>query len=1086
MNSLRLIARSLVHYRRTHFGLFIGTALAAAILTGALAIGDSVNHTLRTYALLRLGHVQFAAGSGERLFSAELASAARARLGAPVTAALLLPGMAIYQDPNTGEKTQINKVQALGVSTDFWSYAESPPLELGTREAALDLRLAKALGVKEGDSVALRIAKPGLLSRDAPLSSREEEASQRANFTVKAIVTDAQMGRFSLTPSQLPPSNFFVRISDLQQMAACADQANLLLAGPGCTLDRAQRTLSEVWRPEFSGLRVTQRSGTVLQLETNRVFLDDATEKAALSLPSAQGTLTYLVNALRNDSHSTPYSFMTAGGELSQGLSDDEMVINSWLAERLAAHEGARITIAYYVTLPSNRFEERARQFTVKRILPMEDFDAEKALVPDFPGLSNVESCKDWKIGMPMDEQLLKDEANEAYWREYRQTPKALVTLAAGQEMWGNRFGRLTAVRFPSSTMHADDIMAGIAKSLGPRDAGIELRPVHDEALSAAAQATDLGGMFLGMSFFLLVSALTLMGLLYAFGMQQRAEELGTLAALGYPRGRIRTILLCEALAVALPGSIAGTGLGLAYAWALMAGLSIYWQDAVGRIPILFDIQLTSVEAGAAGGVVCALVSAAFTLQRLLRHGAAELMNADFSQEARTRPRNLRDLAGASVALIGAIALVVYAVISPPAEIAMPFFVSGALTLAAGLLFMKYLFSRASSHRGARPPTTLSLAILNGTRRRGRSLGIVSSLAGGGFLVLAVSAMQSDIGANADQRSSGTGGFALYAEATAPILDPATLSTAVPGVNAIGIRVHDGDDASCLNLNRALTPRVLGVDEQELGRLKAFSGESSENIWAVLNQDLGDGAIPALVGDSDTAMWTLKKKTGLTDGDSLTYRDDAGRDVSVKLAGQLPMRLSVFQGAILISLKNFVRLWPSQEGFRVFLLDTPPNTASDTMVALRNAFDRHGLDVTTTVARLALFHAVEGTYLSMFLALGGVGLMLGATATGVVALRNIFERRREIALLWAVGFSPDAVFTLLACEYGLLLVLGSVIGAVASVVAMLPTMVSSHAGVSAMGRLGVFALVLISAMVCAGLALLLGLRKTSVSSLRTE
>jgi ribosome recycling factor len=55
MDSLRLILRSALHYRRAHFGLAAGTALAAAILTGALAVGDAVDHTLHEFSSIHTG-----------------------------------------------------------------------------------------------------------------------------------------------------------------------------------------------------------------------------------------------------------------------------------------------------------------------------------------------------------------------------------------------------------------------------------------------------------------------------------------------------------------------------------------------------------------------------------------------------------------------------------------------------------------------------------------------------------------------------------------------------------------------------------------------------------------------------------------------------------------------------------------------------------------------------------------------------------------------------------------------------------------------------------------------------------------------
>lgn len=1083
MGSLRLIARSLAHYRRAHFGLVAGTALAAAILTGALAVGDSVNHTLRTFALQRIGNAEYAVVSAEKLFSTSLGAALHEKSAAPVAPALVLRGMAIFQNNETSSRAQVNNVQAVGVDAEFWKLARSQ-IELGRREVALNEHLASSLGAKTGDTVALRIPKPGLLSRDAPLSSREEDSSARANFTVKAIAGDNQFGRFSLAASQLPPANFFVNLGDLQQLADIGDKANLLLIGGAAPLAQMEDALAQAWDPKLAGMSATKREGDITQLESDRIFFDEATERAALAIPGGQGALTYLVNTIKNDAHMTPYSFMTAGGALTADLKDDEIVVNQWLADQLATREGEKIAITYYEVLPSNKFEERSREFTIKRVIPMTDLAQEKALVPEFPGLSNVESCKDWKIGMPMDDKLLEDKPNEEYWKEHKQTPKALVNLSIGQAMWGNRFGRLTAVRFTDS--QPDQVMAALAKNMTPRDAGLEVRAIRQDAIAAVEQATNLGGLFLGLSFFLLISALILTGLLYAFSAQQRAEELGVLSAIGYTKARVYRLMLGEAFLVALPGAVLGAAFGMGYAWALMIGLARYWQNAVGRIPILFATQPQSIAIGIIATIACALIIAFITLRRLLKHNVNDLLRADFTQESRVCASGKIALSVAIASLALAVAFVAFAFVSPPADAAGVFFGSGALALTGGLLIARQLLSRNATTRGAQRPTTARFAMLNAARRRGRSLGIVSSLAAGGFLVLAVSSMQTDISANADQRWSGTGGFSFFAESTIPILDAAELNKAAPGITAHGLRVLDGDDASCLNLNHAIRPRVLGLNEAEFAALGAFTGESNKELWQLLDRDLGDGTVPALVGDSDTAMWTLKKKTGIENGDVLTYRDEAGRDVSVKLVGKLPMRLSVFQGSILMSAKNFTDLWPSQEGFRTFVIDTSKGLQTETADKLRKAFDREGLEVATTVERLEMFHAVEGTYLSMFLVLGGVGLLLGATATGVVVLRNIVERRREIALLRAVGFTPRDVVSLLASEYGMLLMLGSVIGAIASAIAMLPALTSAHGGASLLLRLGVFVLVFVSALICAAVALAFGLKRTGTTDLRAE
>lgn len=98
MGELRLALRGLRYHRRMHAGLLLGTVLTAAILTGALGVGDSADYTLRTLALLRLGSIHTVVVSGERLFAEDLGKAVTDKIEAPAATVLLLPGMAIRQD----------------------------------------------------------------------------------------------------------------------------------------------------------------------------------------------------------------------------------------------------------------------------------------------------------------------------------------------------------------------------------------------------------------------------------------------------------------------------------------------------------------------------------------------------------------------------------------------------------------------------------------------------------------------------------------------------------------------------------------------------------------------------------------------------------------------------------------------------------------------------------------------------------------------------------------------------------------------------------------------------------------------------
>ena len=1085
----RLIRSSLRHYWRIYTGVSCGVVLASAILTGALLVGDSVEYSLHQTALARLGDIGHAVDLQNRFVAQELADAIQSRVRAPVTPLLHLRGMAIARLPG-GSTTQINQVQVLGVNSRFWDFSPDIALELADYEVAVNEKLAAALGLAPGDEMSLRIIRPDLMVRDAPLSSRENEPVVRALCTVKQIVPDTGLGRYALTAGQIAPYNAFVSLRWLQEQVSMEGRVNTLVSRGDVTPEALGEAVRKSWELEHLGLRLREHSSGVVQLESDRVFLDDEAARAALAIPGARGALAYLVNTVSKSDKTTPYSFALAGGAYGE-LGDDETVINRWLAEHLDAREGDRLRVTYYQLLANNKFVEAARTFTVRGVVEMDRLRVERDLMPVLPGLSNVNRCRDWEIGMPMEEALLRDPDNESYWQQFGQTPKLFVGLDAGQSMWGNRFGRLTAVRFDAAADRVADIRHVLTREIDPGKMGIAFQPVREQALEAVSQAMDFGGLFLGMSFFLIIAALILTGLLFVFTLQQRAAEFGTLLALGFRPGQIRLIVLAEAGAVAVLASAVGVLAGTAYTRALIFGLGRFWQGAIANAAISYHAEPGTALMGGAAGCCCAIVTMAVASWRQTRHTARELLSADFTLEERVagqrRVPYLRSLALPVCGFVSAIIVAIAVIATKPGNIVLPFFGVGSLLLLSGLGFWRFVLIAQASKRSAKQPTVTSVSIQNVARRRGRSLSVAGLLACGCFLVFSVSSMREDLAAHSGERWSGTGGFELYAEATVPLQDDPAAALGDEDVKVVPVRVRDGDDASCLNLNYARTPRVLGVNPDTFSELRAFMHhDRDEDLWTLLDLELEGDLVPALVGDADTAMWGLRKKTGVDDGDTLLYRDESGNEVTVKLVGQLPMRLSVFQGTILVSDEAFARLYPSESGFRIFLIDTATEGAEDAANTLKQVYERHGLDVVPAVERLREFYVVQSTYLAMFLVLGGLGLTLGGAGMGIVVLRNVLERRREIAVLHALGYQRRTVLQMLFTEHGLLLLAGIGVGVIAAAVSMAPAILSAGSDVSIPFQLALLLLVLLCSGACMAISILAALDKDTLPALRHE
>jgi ABC-type antimicrobial peptide transport system permease subunit len=191
---------------------------------------------------------------------------------------------------------------------------------------------------------------------------------------------------------------------------------------------------------------------------------------------------------------------------------------------------------------------------------------------------------------------------------------------------------------------------------------------------------------------------------------------------------------------------------------------------------------------------------------------------------------------------------------------------------------------------------------------------------------------------------------------------------------------------------------------------------------------------------------------------------------------------SLFQGELLISESNFLRLFPDNEGFRFFLIKGGPDAVS----TLESALSDYGFDAQPTEARLANFHKVENTYLSTFRSLGALGLVLGTVGLGAILLRNVLERRRELALLRAVGYRPGDLTAMVLAENLLLLLAGLGTGTVCALVAIAPALAlrGGHVPVWSLGLL--LAAILATGTAASLAATKAALRSPLLAALRSE
>lgn len=1085
MTALRLVIRSARYYWRTHLGVVLGTALATMVLTGSLLVGDSVKATLQRQAAQRIGRANVALAGGDRFFRSQLAG----DLGKGDAPVLLLRGSAARVDGNA----RLNQAQVLGVDRRFWQLAPSAGEDLPPDQLALNSRAATQLGVQPGDTIIVRIEKPGFFSKDAPLSGEEDEVvAIRAK--VARIVGDEQFGRFSLQASQVPPASVLLPLDFLQKRLAFDGRANLLLRGDAAPL---RDDVLAHWTLEDAGLELRPLPGGAgVELRSPRVFLDPPLVATA---PRGLRSLTYLVNAIGAERKTTPYSMVTAvepaeSGFLPADLADGEIVVTQWLADDLRVAPGDKLAIKYFVMGERRQLEERERPFFVRAILPMSAPHLDTAWMPDFPGLKDAKNCRDWKPGFEMDMSKMREKDND-YWLEFRGTPKAFVTLKAGQEMWSNRWGNLTGIRYPAPEQPGA-IAAQLRAALTPELAGLSFIPLREQALAATKAPVDFGELFVSFSFFLIVAAAVLTGLLFVFSLEQRNAEAGLFLALGLRPRQVRRLFLAEGAVLALVGSLLGAAGAVAYTRLVLGALATVWRGAVGAVEFQFAAAPATLPIGIVSGVVVALLAMWLASRRQLRHSARELLTGEINTDsasagfpfrspvdgaASQSPRARRDWS-----LAVAVASLILAAITPfmgkGAEI---FFTAGSLLLVAGLAAALHFLRKLSRGKGMR--SVAELGARNAARRRGRSLATIAVLASGVFMVVAVDSFRHQPLKEGDTSDPGTGGFALVGESALPIYEDLNSPKGreaygldeklLAGAKTVPLRVRDGDDASCLNLNRAVQPRLLGVKPSELDGRFAFTGKDAG--WNLLSANQSADEVPGIV-DANTLQWAMQKSIG----DTIDYRDDRGASFRVRIVATIAG--SMLQGSVLIAEDAFVQHFPNSGGYRFFLISCPPEKTRAIREHLSRQLSDRGMEIVATSQRLGEFQAVENTYLSIFQALGGLGLLLGSAGLAIVVARNVLERRREFGLLEAVGFRARQLRQLVFAEHRRLIAAAIVIGTLSALLAVWPNLAEKSGGFP----LREVALLLVGlslgCLFWTWLATRLALRGSGVAALRSE
>lgn len=510
MNSLaRLFLRDLRYHWKGFASLMAAACLICAILTGAFLIGDSVRGTL-------MDHV------------ADNAAVARYRQRFPVP---------VTNPIQNGQGVlHVKGFMKDGIPVDVYAL---PDDSMTGRDARGSSALARKLNLKDGEMISVRMQELSEIPAESAMGKPPE--LRQTPFVWRGEWSDPR-AEADFDDPQLPPYNLFVSRAVLTQ-----------------ALDLPETAVNEVWSQDPARLSddvLWELSGLVLDeweerpvLKSRSYFLPKAVSDALP--PEAAPILTLFVETLTDGTTDLSYFFASAMKNGPVPVERGRVLVSSGLKERFKGP--AELTF-----FTSDSFRKILRKSkTMGHAGAVDDSGITDVLSPEIPGLTDSADCSGWEAAIPIDFDRIRDE-DETYWNEHRSKPKAYLNFEEAQEMFAP--GQCTAALYPADWT-ADRVRQEALNVLRTLPEYTRAESLADASAEKVSRGVPFAPLFLGLSFFLIVSGLLELAMLLKLHIQDREAELALLRDY-MPLKRVRRFLLAEFAAVLVPGMFAGLLLG--------------------------------------------------------------------------------------------------------------------------------------------------------------------------------------------------------------------------------------------------------------------------------------------------------------------------------------------------------------------------------------------------------------------------------------------------------------------------------------------------------------------------------------------
>jgi len=657
----------------------VGLIVGSAMVTGSLAVGDSMKNGVVEQVYANLGAVDEVIHS-DGMFNGTIFDSVSADSSVAAATDGLAPLLILGGSVRRGASGPIeSSVNVVGYDGRFYSFGKFQTLDGGILTPAIDpgqaiinQKLADALGASAGSSLRITTRSPEF-SVESIYSSLTQQVS--IDLSVLMVVKDGGMGRFSLSSGGTIAKNVFVDLGYLQAAIGAPSQLNTIVVSnvgddrggvkaSGDVTARLQTAIDEA--VGFRDVRFSIAASSYLRIENENVFFDEryvdevnAMIGSVAGMENVSALTSYFVNNISFGTAAIPFSTVTglnphadyAFGSFTDnitkspiigGIGDDEIIITNYTATRLGAGVGDSVSLNYSVYTSTFRQVFTTATFTVKHVVDLAGKALDPDIMPPFPGIKGKASCADWDptwiSGDEMRSQMSYEDLD--YWLLYGGTPKAYITLDKAKQLWANDLGDITTIKVKGTNLPQlkSDIGSRLNATILGGDAGIGVLPVKANGIESAEGVQLLTETFLSFGVVVMISGIILAVALVGMVMEGRRREIGVLKTLGMKSSQVTRTFALEAFLVSLISSAIGILAGLLIALLCILLTNTLWSNIVEGTTVTLYFTLDTIVAGFVAGFLVSFFAFVLSAHRT----SGQLLAGAFREEgSRSGARSL-------------------------------------------------------------------------------------------------------------------------------------------------------------------------------------------------------------------------------------------------------------------------------------------------------------------------------------------------------------------------------------------------------------------------------------------------------------